>query len=86
MNTMEPLAFCAWLKARMKSSRRYVERRSGAPCFLYAALRVLKVVEDVWSVDREPLVFYTVLRMLKVVEVERYIRVSAPCVDRAERH
>jgi hypothetical protein len=30
---VDPLAFCVWLKARMKSSRSCMERRSGAPFF-----------------------------------------------------
>jgi hypothetical protein len=45
--------------ARAENSRICMEHRSRAPCFLYAAMRVLKVVEYVWSVDREPLTFYT---------------------------
>jgi hypothetical protein len=36
----------------------------GAPCFLYVTKRVLKVIEDVWSVDREPTcVLYVVLHV-----------------------
>jgi hypothetical protein len=42
---MEPLAFYARCKVLMKSSRSYVERRSGAPYFLYAVMHVLKVVK-----------------------------------------
>jgi hypothetical protein len=46
-----------------------VERRLGAPCFLYAVKRVLKVIEDVWSIDWEPPYFlYAVKRVLKVIE------------------
>jgi hypothetical protein len=36
---------------------------------LYAAKHVLRVIEDVWSVDREPYCFlYAVKRGLKVIE------------------
>jgi hypothetical protein len=28
-------------------------------CFLYAVMRVLKVIEAVWSIDQEPLTFCT---------------------------
>jgi hypothetical protein len=42
---MEPLTFYARWKARMKNSRSCMERRSGAPCFLYAVMRVPKVIE-----------------------------------------
>jgi hypothetical protein len=51
-----------------------MERRSGAPYFLYAALRVLEVIEVIWSIDRESLAFlYTAMRVLKVIKAERYI-------------
>jgi hypothetical protein len=56
---MDPLAFYAQQKARMKSSRSYMERRSGASCFLYVATRVLKVLKVERYVDREPLTFHT---------------------------
>jgi hypothetical protein len=36
---------------RVESNRSCMERRSGAPCFLYAMMHVLKVIESVWSVD-----------------------------------
>jgi hypothetical protein len=46
------------------SNRRCVERRSGALCFLYAAMRALKVIEAVWSVNLEPLTdLYVALRV-----------------------
>jgi hypothetical protein len=34
-----------------------MERRSGAPYFLDVVMRVLKVVEVIWGIDREPLAF-----------------------------
>jgi hypothetical protein len=41
----------------------------GAHFFLYAAKRMLKVLEDVWSVDRKPPCFlYTAKRVLKVID------------------
>jgi hypothetical protein len=43
-----------WLKKTKSGAHTY-----GAPCFLYAAMRMLKVVEAIWSVDREPLSFCT---------------------------
>jgi hypothetical protein len=42
-----------------ENNRSCMERRSGVPCFLYVAPRVLKVIEVVWSVDWEPLAFCT---------------------------
>jgi hypothetical protein len=36
---MEPLSFVRG-EARAESNRRCVERRSGAPCFLYAVLHM----------------------------------------------
>jgi hypothetical protein len=56
---VEPHAFCVRRKAHMKSSRSCMECRSGAPCFLYVTMVCWKIVEVVWSVDREPLTFYT---------------------------
>jgi hypothetical protein len=56
---MEPLAFYIRQKVHMKSSISCVERRLGAPCFLYVALCMLKVVEAIWSIDHEPLIFCT---------------------------
>jgi hypothetical protein len=51
-----------------------MERRSGAPCFLYAVMRVLKVIESIWSIDCEPLTFFhAALHVLKVIEVVRNI-------------
>jgi hypothetical protein len=44
---------------RAKSNRSFMERRSGAPYFLYAVMCVLKLIEVVWSIDREPLAFCT---------------------------
>jgi hypothetical protein len=35
---------------RTKSNRNCMERWSGAPCFLYAVMHVVKVIEGVWSV------------------------------------
>jgi hypothetical protein len=47
----------------------YIDNNCGAPYFLYAAKHVLKVIEDVWSVDRKPPCFlYTAKRVLKVIE------------------
>jgi hypothetical protein len=45
--------------ARAESNRSCMECRSRAPYFMYAVIRVMKVIEDVWSVDQEPLAFYT---------------------------
>jgi hypothetical protein len=56
---MEPLAFYVRRKTHMKSSRSCMERRPRARFFLYAAMHVLKVVEAVWSINREPFAFYT---------------------------
>jgi hypothetical protein len=44
---MELIAFYARQKTRMKSSRSYMKCRSGAHCFLYAVMHMLKVVEVV---------------------------------------
>jgi hypothetical protein len=47
----------------------YIDNNCGAPYFLYAAKRVLKVIEDVWSVDQKPPCFlYTAKCVLKVIE------------------
>jgi hypothetical protein len=48
--------------AHAKSSRCCMEYRLRVPCFLYAVMRVLKVIEIIWSIDREPLVdFYALV-------------------------
>jgi hypothetical protein len=49
---MQPHVFYAWRKTHMKSSRSCMERRLGAPCFLYATMHVLKVIEAESYVDR----------------------------------
>jgi hypothetical protein len=41
----------------LKEKRSCMERRSGAPRFLYAVMHTLKVIEVVWIIDRKPLVF-----------------------------
>jgi hypothetical protein len=47
-----------------ETNRSCMEHRLGVPCFLYAALCVQKVIEVVWSIDREPLTdSYAALRM-----------------------
>jgi hypothetical protein len=53
---IEPIIFVCG-DERAKSNRSCMERGSGAPYFLYAAIHVLKVVDVVWSVDQEPLTF-----------------------------
>jgi hypothetical protein len=45
--------------ARAESNKSCMERQSRAPYFLYAVMRVLKIVEVVWSIDLEPLTFCT---------------------------
>jgi hypothetical protein len=44
--------------ARAKSNRSREVRRSGAPCFLYAAILVLKVIGETYA-DWELIAFYT---------------------------
>jgi hypothetical protein len=52
----------------------YSNTKSGAhtneaPYFLYVVMHMLKVIEVIWSVDREPLAFsYAAMRVLKVIE------------------
>jgi hypothetical protein len=84
---MEPLAFYARWKARMKSTRSCMERRSGTPCFLYAVMRGLKVIEVVWSVDQEPLALVNVLAHWPCVHscVNPFHRSGHTC-DRAKCH
>jgi hypothetical protein len=53
---IEPLAF-VYGDARAETNRSCTEGRSGAPYFSYAVMRVLKVINIVWSVDWEPLAF-----------------------------
>jgi hypothetical protein len=55
---MEPLAFVCG-DARTEINRSCMKCRSGAPCFLYVAMHVLKVVDVVWSIDQEPIAFCT---------------------------
>jgi hypothetical protein len=51
-----------------------MEHRSKTLYFLYAVMCVLKVIEVVWSVDREPLTFlYAVMCVLKIIEAIRSI-------------
>jgi hypothetical protein len=50
-----------------------MEHRSGAPCFLYVVIRMLKVIEVVWNIDREPLTFYTRDTRAEVIEAEWYV-------------
>jgi hypothetical protein len=47
---MEPLFFVRG-NARAEISRNCMERRSGAPYFLYASMHMLKVIEAEWYVD-----------------------------------
>jgi hypothetical protein len=42
-----------------ESKRSCMKRQSGAPYFLYAEMCVLKVVDVVWSIDQNPLIFCT---------------------------
>jgi hypothetical protein len=48
---MESLTFVHG-DVRDESNRSYMEYRSGTPYFLYAVLRVLKVIEVVGYIDR----------------------------------
>jgi hypothetical protein len=55
---------------------------------LYAMKRVLKVIEDVWSVDREPPYFlYVAKRVLKVIEEDVWsVDREPPCFLYAVKH
>jgi hypothetical protein len=58
----------------MKSSRSCVERRSGAPCFLYTALAHAESSGS--YMERRlgaPYFLYAAMRVLKVIEAERHI-------------
>jgi hypothetical protein len=59
--------------ARAESNRSCMEHRSGAPFFLYAVIRILKVIEVVWNIDREPLAFYTRDTRAEIIEAEWHV-------------
>jgi hypothetical protein len=84
---MEPFAFYARWKVRLKSSRSCMERRSRAPCFLYATMRVLEVIEAERYVDREPLAFTVVLvHWSFVCSCVSPLRRSGQACDQVECH